>query len=431
MDSEDKVYIYDGDKLLAYDGEECAYNETTNVQTTYRGKSLGWTNRRVTSYNGVQFSYDGQGRRIAKDGISYIYDSQGRLLKQSQLLQQDNDLEFFYDHSGVSSVKHGGKTYFYRKDILGNVIALLDTSGAVVVKYTYDAWGNNVVSNANNVIITDANHIGNLNPFRYRGYYYDTDTKLYYLKTRYYDPEAGRFISQDGIEYLDPETINGLNLYAYCGNNPISNVDPNGNAWWHWLLGAVAAVAIVALVTLATGGAALPVLIGAGIGAATSGVMSVVTQVMATGTINFAELVMDMSFGALTGAFGGTALGILGMTVAGGLTGFVSSVAHDVESGNGIQWGNAIISGVIGAAFGALTGGGAQYGKNLTLKSKINLFREKSSQGKPINALIAQIKNERNLLSKAGVRSFQPDETLLYTFILEYVAYGTFSLLSR
>lgn len=130
LDSEDKVYIYDGDKLLAFNGEECSYNETTNIQTTYRGKALVWTNRRVSNYNGVQFIYDGQGRRIAKDGISYTYDSQGRLLKQS------NDIEFFYDHSGVSSVKHDGKTYFYRKDILGNIIALLDTSGAVVVKYT-------------------------------------------------------------------------------------------------------------------------------------------------------------------------------------------------------------------------------------------------------------------------------------------------------
>ena len=61
-----------------------------------------------------------------------------------------------------------------------------------------------------------------------RGYYYDTETELFFLKTRYYDPEVGRFISVDGIEYLDPETINGLNLYAYCGNNPVMNVDPNG-----------------------------------------------------------------------------------------------------------------------------------------------------------------------------------------------------------
>ncbi len=69
-----------------------------------------------------------------------------------------------------------------------------------------------------------------LNPFRYRGYYYDTETELYYLQTRYYDPELGRFISQDSLEYADPETINGLNLYAYCGNNPVMNVDPSGKS---------------------------------------------------------------------------------------------------------------------------------------------------------------------------------------------------------
>ena len=314
-----------------------------------------------------------------------------------------------------------GGAYFYI------IIALLDNLGNVVVKYTYDAWGNHGIE----IVDADCATLANLNPFRYRGYYYDTETELYFLKTRYYDPEIGRFMTIDGIEYLDPETINGLNLYAYCGNNPVMAVDPNGNAWWHWLLGAVAAVAIVALVTVATGGAALPVLVGAGIGAVTSGAMSVVTQVMATGTINLSQLFVDIAFGAVTGAFGGTALGVLGMTVAGGLTGFASSVAHDIESGNGIQWGDAIISGVIGAAFGALTGGGAQYGKNLTLKSKINLFKERSAQGKPTRALIAQIKNERNLLSKAGVSAFKPNETLLYTFILEYVAYGTFSLLSR
>ncbi len=79
--------------------------------------------------------------------------------------------------------------------------------------------------------ITSATHIGNLNPFRYRGYYYDTETGLYYLQTRYYDPELGRFISQDSLEYADPETINGLNLFAYCANNPIKYVDPTGCSW--------------------------------------------------------------------------------------------------------------------------------------------------------------------------------------------------------
>ena len=266
LDSQDKVYIYDGDKLLSFNGEECAYNEAANVQTQYRGKALGWTDRRITSYNGVQFGYDGQGRRITKGDISYIYDSQGRLLRQS------NGLEFFYDHSGVSSVKYGEDTYFYRKDAQGNIIALLDNNGAVVVKYFYDAWGNHVVVDNSGVVIAGMSHIGHLNPFRYRSYYYDTETNLYFLKTRYYDPEIGRFMTIDGIEYLNPEVINGLNLYAYCGNNPVMRVDENGNAWWefwNWdwqtiLVGVglvVTAVAAVAL-SVATFGAGTPVAMG-------------------------------------------------------------------------------------------------------------------------------------------------------------------------
>ena len=77
--------------------------------------------------------------------------------------------------------------------------------------------------------ITDSTHIGILNPFRYRSYYFDTETGLYFLKTRYYDPEIGRFISIDDIAYLDPTTIGGLNLYAYCGNDPVNRYDPTGH----------------------------------------------------------------------------------------------------------------------------------------------------------------------------------------------------------
>ena len=97
-----------------------------------------------------------------------------------------------------------------------------------MVEYKYDAWGNHAVLNASGGDIEEGTHIGNMNPYRYRGYYYDTETGLYYLKSRYYDPETGRFISIDGISYLDAETVNGLNLYAYCLDNPVMNVDPNG-----------------------------------------------------------------------------------------------------------------------------------------------------------------------------------------------------------
>lgn len=79
-------------------------------------------------------------------------------------------------------------------------------------------------------VINSASHIGNLNSFRYRGYFYDAETGLYNLKTRFYDPEVGRFLNMDSIDYAAPETINGLNLFAYCNNNPVMNVDPDG-AW--------------------------------------------------------------------------------------------------------------------------------------------------------------------------------------------------------
>ena len=102
-------------------------------------------------------------------------------------------------------------------------------------------------------MITDTAHIGNLNPFRYRGYFYDRETGLYYLKSRYYDPQTGRFINMDSVEYADPETINGLNLYAYCGNNPVMYIDPNGQfAISSFLIG----VGVSALIGAVAGGVA-------------------------------------------------------------------------------------------------------------------------------------------------------------------------------
>ena len=108
------------------------------------------------------------------------------------------------------------------------ILIPLDSNGNVVVKYKYDAWGNHAVLNPDGIDNENSTFIGNVNPFRYRGYYYDTETGLYYLKSRYYDPETGRFITIDDVSYLAPDTINGLNLYVYCLNNPVMKVDPNG-----------------------------------------------------------------------------------------------------------------------------------------------------------------------------------------------------------
>ena len=120
-----------------------------------------------------------------------------------------------------------------------------------MVQYVYDAWGNHAVLDANGNDLTDSSHIGNRNPFRYRGYFYDVETGLYYLQTRYYDPEVGRFLNMDDISYADPEQSHGLNLYAYCANNPVNNVDPTG----HFIitLSLLAAFGVAAAVGAAVG----------------------------------------------------------------------------------------------------------------------------------------------------------------------------------
>ena len=187
-----------------------------------------------------------------------------------------------------------------------------------MVRYRYDGWGNHVVLNPDGSKNESSTFIGNINPFRYRGYYYDTTLKLYYLKTRYYDPETGRFITIDDISYLAPDTINGLNLYAYCGNNPVMRIDENGNAWWEWLLLGVAVVLSVAAVV---------------VGTALSG-----------GT--FAIL-----GGILSGAGSGFLIGAGGSIITQGLV-------SDWKSINPMD---ALVSGGIGAAIGAITGFAGAY----------------------------------------------------------------------
>lgn len=259
-------YSYDGDRLMRLeitDGagtreERFAYDEIGNP-TVYRGAetvNTGWERGRLLNMlNGNSYRYDGRGRRIKRNNTVFTYDSQGNLIKSS------DGLEFFYDSNGVCGVTHSNTTYYYRKDAQGNIIALLDNAGKIVVKYVYDAWGNHAVLNGNGEEITEVENIGHKNPFRYRGYYYDECTGLYYLQTRYYDPEVGRFITIDAIEYLDPESINGLNLYAYCGDNPVMGYDPDGtwdwDKFWKALLLIVTAVAAIAI-SVATFGAGTP-----------------------------------------------------------------------------------------------------------------------------------------------------------------------------
>ncbi len=276
-------YKYDGDKLLKYGTETCAY-DTLGNPTTYRGKTATWEKGRLKTYNGVTLGYDGRGKRISSGSLSFEYSSDGKLLKCS------DGIEFIYDLQGLAGVVDSSgstaKTYFYRKDAQGNIVALLDENGAVVAKYVYNAWGEHKVLNPDGTENTSASFIGNVNPFRYRGYYYDKALKLYYLVTRYYDPVVGRFISQDSFEYADPDTINGLNLYAYCNNNPVMNVDPTGTWWWDVFWNVVSAIVgtvvgvVVGVVVTAVAGPVAGIAAGIATGALVfSGVNNIVNAV--------------------------------------------------------------------------------------------------------------------------------------------------------
>ncbi len=114
-----------------------------------------------------------------------------------------------------------GEEYLYVKNAQGDITGILDKDGKQVVSYTYDAWGK-----VESISGSSADTVGKMNPMRYRGYYEDTETGLYYLQSRYYNPEMGRFINSDVV--IDTESLIGFNLFSYCENNPVIYSDRMG-----------------------------------------------------------------------------------------------------------------------------------------------------------------------------------------------------------
>ena len=132
-------------------------------------------------------------------------------------------LEFTYSASGApQTVICGENTYLCVTNLQGDVVAILDSAGTPVVEYTYDAWGS--LLNTNSSV---EGHVVEYNPLRYRGYVYDIETELYYLQSRYYDPELGRFLNADAL-IATGQGLLGNNMFAYCRNNPVKRVDVSG-----------------------------------------------------------------------------------------------------------------------------------------------------------------------------------------------------------
>ena len=251
----DHTYTYSrSNRLVAYDGYLFAYDDRGNP-THYKVSSLdtqpnmAWSRgRQLVEYGDISYRYDANRIRVTKETDSYRYEyiTNGEHNVTAEYHYDKARQEYVrminYVYNGgtaesmvLSTLTDGGYStsrYYLVHDVHGNVSRLLNPDGTLCATYHYDAWGNGSVFDGNGNPLdysTDSDNIAFLNPFRYRGYYYDVETGLYYLQIRYYDPDTGRFVSPDTPDYLDAATTGGLNLYAYCLNDPINNTDPFGN----------------------------------------------------------------------------------------------------------------------------------------------------------------------------------------------------------
>lgn len=226
-----------GDLLTKYNGVDITYDEIGNPLSYYNGSSytFGWQGRRLVSAvkgsKAMSFSYNDEGFRTSKtvNGVTTNYYYQGSLLVAEE--RNSSIIVYFYDENGspfgyqyrAADYEYGEWDFFaYEKNIFGDIVAVYDENGTKLVSYVYDAWGKcKTTTHA-----TSATAAVN-NPYRYRGYYYDSDLGMYYLQTRYYDAEIGRFINADG--YISTgQGLLGYNMFAYCGNNPVNKVDYTG-----------------------------------------------------------------------------------------------------------------------------------------------------------------------------------------------------------
>ena len=323
------------DQLTKFNGVEFDYDQIGNPLSYYNGSSytFTWNGRELaTATKGstsVSYKYGADGLRTQKTVGSTVYDYyyiDGVLVRQTW---GTNYMDFLYDESGSPySFIYNGTQYYYVKNLQGDVVKILNASGSVVANYYYDAWGK----------VTTSSSIGQTNPIRYRGYYYDTDTGFYYLQSRYYDPTIKRFISADDTNYLGISgTILGCNMYSYCENNPIKYHDSEGT-FINTITGALIGGIVGGVSAWINGD---NVLSGIGIGVGT-GVLAGAAADIAIATGGVGAIVIAAIGGALSSA--------------------TNYAATELVNGRPVDAGKLAVEATVGAAFNVLTfgvGGGS------------------------------------------------------------------------
>ena len=234
-------YTYDGvwkDKLTNYDGDSITYDQIGNPLTYRNGMSFTWNGRQMATANlngtAVTYKYDADGLRSYKKVGTTVHEYEyvgGQLVYEKR-----GDLKFYYRYNAMgelASIKRidsNGTEYtvYAVTNTRGDIEELWLASGTMVARYVYDTWGNTIgILDDEGDPITDTSSIAVQNPFRYRSYYYDAESGLYYLQSRYYDPVTGRFVNADSL--VNTTDVLGFNMYAYCANNPVIRKDTGGN----------------------------------------------------------------------------------------------------------------------------------------------------------------------------------------------------------
>lgn len=278
---------------------------------------------------------------------NYYYEEERLILEETG----NNRKYYLYDNIGLLyGIIINNNKYYYLKDMLNNIIGLVAEDGNCCVRYKYDSFGS-VIAIEGDAAFT----IGIENPIRYKGYYYDKDIRLYYCKSRFYNHEWGRWLSADEINYINPDSINGLNLFNYCDNNPVMYTDPNGNFFFSTLI-----------IGSVVGG-----IVGAGVSAITQGISN------GWDKINGWQVLLDGAIGAFNGALATSGIGSVASKIISGALGVAGSVGGDLINSNGnwneINWGKAAILGAVNVGLAIFGGSNSQdatkLGKEL-LKNK-------------------------------------------------------------
>ena len=217
--------------LTSFNGQAITYDEIGNPLTYRDGFTFTWQNgRRLASVSkgtdAISYTYNPDGIRTSKTvngTVTKFHIMNGTLLGQTR---GSDKIIFLYDEKANRyGFDYNGTKYYYIFNVQGDVIGILNQAGQKIVSYTYDPWGKLLSIGG-----PQAGTIGQLNPIRYRGYYYDTETGFYYLQSRYYDPITRRFLNADG--YISTgRGVLGSNMFAYCNNNPVNRIDPYGHFW--------------------------------------------------------------------------------------------------------------------------------------------------------------------------------------------------------